>query len=150
MSFSFKRFFFFSCLTTILLIAQNGVAADYMTVIKDGVNVRSGPSTKNEVYWEVFKDFPLKVLEKKGDWIKTRDFEGDEGWVYASLLTNKKKSIVKVKKANLRVGPGKNYEIVATALYGVVFNPGRKDGSWLQVTHSDGTKGWIHKSLLWP
>ena len=133
-----------------LALPFTGLAAEYVTVIKDGVNVRSKPSTKSEVFWEVFKDFPLKVLERKGDWVKAEDFEGDTGWIYAPLLTKKKKVIVKVKKANLRVGPGKNYEINATALYGVVFTPGRRDGKWLQVTHSDGTKGWVHSSLIWP
>ena len=137
-------------LLTLVAFSSSALAADYMTVIKDGVNVRSGPSTKSEIYWEVFKDFPVKVLQKKNGWIKTKDFEGDTGWIYAPLLTKKKMVIVKVKKANLRVGPGKNYEIIATALYGVVFTPGRSDGNWLQVTHSDGTKGWLHKSLLWP
>ena len=137
---------FLLCLT----LPATSLAVEYVTAIKDGINVRSQPSTKGEVFWEVFKDFPLKVLERKGDWVKAEDFEGDTGWIYGPLLTKKKKVIVKVKKANLRVGPGKNYEINATALYGVVFTPGRRDGNWLQVTHSDGTKGWVHDSLIWP
>ncbi len=145
-SIRFVLFTLFLC----VLFPLSCFAAEYVTVIKDGVNVRSKPSTKGEVYWEVFKDFPLKVLERKGEWVKAEDFEGDTGWIYGPLLTKKKKIIVKVKKANLRVGPGKNYEINATALYGVVFTPGRRDGKWIQVTHSDGTKGWVHQSLIWP
>lgn len=133
-----------------LFMATPLLAAEYVSVTKDGVNIRSGPSTKDEVYWEVFKDFPLKVVQRKGDWAKTQDFEGDSGWVYAPLLSKKKTVIVKVKKANLRIGPGKNYEVVASALYGVVFKPGKRDGEWMQVSHGDGTKGWIHKSLVWP
>jgi SH3-like domain-containing protein len=125
-------------------------AAEYVSIAKDGVNIRSGPSTKDEIYWEVFKDFPLKVVTRKGDWAKTEDFEGDTGWIYAPLLNKKKTVIVKVKKANLRIGPGKNYEVVASALYGVVFSPGKRDGEWMQVSHNDGTKGWIHRSLVWP
>lgn len=125
-------------------------AAEYVTVIKDGVNVRATPSTSGEVHWEVFKNFPLKVIGRKGKWVNTEDFEGDTGWIYSPLLQKDRQVIVKVKKANLRVGPGKNYEISATALYGVVFTPGRVDGKWLQVTHLDGTKGWLHKSLVWP
>lgn len=140
----------FSLLFFSLTLPISSFGAEYMTVIKDGVNVRSEPSTKGEVFWEVFKDFPLKVLKRQGEWVKTEDFEGDTGWIYAPLLSKKKKVIVKVKKANLRVGPGKNYEINATALYGVVFSPGRRDGKWVQVTHADGTKGWVHQSLIWP
>lgn len=125
-------------------------AAEYGSVSKDGVNIRSGPSTNDEVFWEVFKDFPLKVLQRKDKWAKTQDFEGDTGWIYSPLLSKKKTVIVKVKKANIRIGPGKNYEVVASALYGVVFAPGKTDGDWMQVTHTDGTKGWIHNSLVWP
>ncbi len=92
-------------------------AAEYVTVVKDGVNVRSEPSTKAEVHWEVFKNFPLKVIGRKGQWVHTEDFEGDTGWIYSPLLQKDRQVIVKVKKANLRVGPGKNYEITATALW---------------------------------
>lgn len=129
---------------------QTCQAAEYVTVVKDGVNVRSSPSLNSEVHWEVFKNFPLKVIARKGEWVNTEDFEGDTGWIYAPLLQKDRQVIVKVKKANVRVGPGKNYEISATALYGVVFTPGRQDGKWVQVTHMDGTKGWLHESLLWP
>lgn len=137
-------------LTISCFFAASALAAEYVSVAKDGVNIRSGPTTNDEIFWEVFKDFPLKVLETKGDWSKTQDFEGDVGWIYSPLLSSKKTVIVKVKKANIRVGPGTNYEIAASALYGVVFNPGKRDGEWLQVSHADGTKGWIHSSLVWP
>ena len=41
------------------------MGAEYASVSKDGINIRSGPDTNAEVYWEVFKDFPLKILQKK-------------------------------------------------------------------------------------
>ncbi len=129
---------------------SNAIAAEYGSVSKDGINVRSGPDTNAEIYWEVFKDFPLKIVQHKNQWAKVEDFEGDTGWIYAPLISDKKTVIIKVKKANIRVGPGENYEIVASALYGVVFDAGKTDGEWLQISHSDGTKGWIHKSLVWP
>lgn len=125
-------------------------AAEYVSVNKDGANIRSGPGTNEEVYWEVFKDFPLKVVQRKDKWAKIEDFEGDSGWIFDSLLSDKKTVIIKVKKANIRVGPGENYEVVASALYGVVFAPTKTEGEWLQVSHTDGTTGWIHKSLVWP
>ncbi|MEW6518628.1 MAG: SH3 domain-containing protein [Thermodesulfobacteriota bacterium] len=142
-----------ACLGVSLLtfaFSASAVAADYASVSKDGVNIRSGPDNNAEIYWEVFKDFPLKVLQRKNDWAKVEDFEGDTGWIYAPLLNNKKTVIIKVKKANIRVGPGENYEIAASALYGVVFNPGKTDGDWVQISHADGTTGWINKSLIWP
>lgn len=126
------------------------MAAEYVSVKNDGINIRSGPNTDQEVLWEVFKDFPLKVIQRKAKWAQVVDFEGDKGWVYAPLLSKQKTVIVKVKTANMRVGPGKNYEIVATVKYGVVFKPTDREGQWVKVVHDDGTSGWIYGTLLWP
>ena len=129
---------------------SSAYGAEYVSIKKDGVNIRSGASTKDEILWEVFKDFPLKVLETKGKWTHTVDFEGDKGWVFSSLLSSKKTVIVKVKSANMRFGPGTNYEVLATVKYGVVFRLNTVDGEWVKISHDDGTNGWIHKDLLWP
>lgn len=140
----------FTILLLIVFFSTTAFAATYVSIKKDGVNIRSGPATKEEVLWEVFKDFPLKVLKKKGKWTQTVDFEGDKGWVYSQLLSNKKTVIVRVKTANMRLGPGKNYEIIATVKHGVVFKFGKVEGDWIKVSHEDGTKGWLFKNLLWP
>ena len=134
----------------IIFYSSTAFAATYVSIKKDGVNIRSGPGTKKEILWEVFKDFPLQVLKKKGKWTQTVDFEGDKGWVYSQLLSNKKTVIVRVKTANMRFGPGKNYEILATVKYGVVFKVLKTEGDWVKVSHVDGTDGWLFKSLLWP
>ncbi|HHK60346.1 MAG TPA: peptide-binding protein [Desulfobacterales bacterium] len=133
-----------------LLFTTAALAAQYVSVKKDGVNLRAKPSTESEILWELFKGFPLKVLETKGKWAHTVDFEGDKGWIYRPLLADKKTVIVKVGTANMRIGPGKAYEVVATVKYGVVFTPVDREGDWVKVRHADGTTGWIHKNLLWP
>ncbi len=135
---------------TLLFFAVSTHAGEYVSVKKDGINIRSGPSTKHEILWEVFKNFPLEVVKREGKWSQTMDFEGDKGWVYSSLLSSNKTVIIKVKTANMRSGPGKDYEIVATVKYGVVFKPLKKEGSWVQVKHDDGTSGWMFKDLIWP
>jgi SH3-like domain-containing protein len=125
-------------------------AAEYISVNKDGVNLRSGPGTNHEILWEVFNDFPLQVIGRKDQWLHTVDFEGDKGWLYAPLAGKKRTVIVKVKLGNMRLGPGTNYENVARVKYGVVFQPEAREGEWVKVRHGDGTSGWIHKDLLWP
>jgi len=125
-------------------------AAEIVSISKDGVNIRSGPSTDHEVLWEVFKGFPLKVVGRKGKWVQVVDFEGDKGWVYGPLLSKSPTVIVKVDTANMRVGPGTNYEVVAQVKYGVVFTPLERQGEWVKVRHADSTVGWIYAPLLWP
>lgn len=133
-----------------LVAATRTMAAEYGSVAKDGVNLRSGPDTSQEVLWEVFKGFPLQILSRQGQWAQVVDFEGDKGWIYTPLLAKEKTVIVKVNTANVRNGPGANHEMVATVKYGVVFQPLEKNGEWIKVRHEDGTTGWIFEKLLWP
>lgn len=118
------------------------------------VQLRSGPGTKYTAKWEYGNGFPLKVLTKKGRWVKVKDFENDTGWIFGKYLTAKPHMIVKVNKGkkqriNIRSGPGTNYKSVGQAYYGVVFETlGQKKG-WAKVRHESGLIGWVKRSLLW-
>lgn len=134
----------------ILTAAATGHTAEYVSVKKDAVNIRSGPSTKSRVIWQVFKGFPLQVMKKEGKWAAIVDFEGDKGWIYETLITSKKSVIVKVETANMRSGPTTKDTIVATVKKGVVFEPHEMKGDWIKISYKDELTGWMHKSLLWP
>ncbi len=137
-------------LLALSLLAAPALAADYVSVQREKVNIRSGPGTDHEILWEVFRGFPLQVTERRGEWARIVDFEGDRGWIYSPLVGSAKTVIVKVNTANMRVGPGTNYEVMATVRYGVVFEPVERRREWIKVQHADGTTGWIHDTLLWP
>ncbi len=147
---SFRPGVVFLSLFLACTMASTVSAAEYVSVAKDGVNIRSGPDTGKEILWEVFKGFPLKVAKRRGKWAQVIDFEGDKGWIYAPLLSKKKTLIVTANISNMRIGPGKDYEVMATVKYGVVFSPVETEGDWVKVKHEDGTSGWIYKKLLWP
>ena len=98
--------------------------------------------------------FPLKILSRKGSWVKVKDFENDTGWVFKKYLTSKPHMIVKVnkgkkKKINIRSGPGTKYKAVGRAYYGVVFQTLGQEKGWAKVRHESGLTGWIKRSLLW-
>jgi SH3-like domain-containing protein len=135
----------------LVIVSVPCLAADYVSVNKDGANIRSGPEVNKELLWEVFKDFPLQVVGRQKEWVQVKDFEGDQGWIYANLVSSKEKRvIVKANSVNLRSEPNKNGKSVATVKYGVVFTPVEKKGEWLKVKHEDGTSGWISNTLIWP
>lgn len=140
----------FSALIILFFLLSPCFAAEFASVKKDGVNIRSGPSTKNAVLWEVFKGFPLKILKTEGQWVQTVDFEGDKGWVFSSLLSSEKTMIVKVDSANMRGGPSKDYDIIASVKKGVVFKPLAIQGNWVKVSYKEDLTGWIYNQLLWP
>ncbi|MEN8199840.1 MAG: SH3 domain-containing protein [Thermodesulfobacteriota bacterium] len=134
-----------------LLVPCIGLAAQLVSVKKDNVNVRSGPGTNFPVVMELFKGYPLKVNQEKGDWLEIVDFENDKGWIFASLVTPESTVIANGKKSiNMRSKPDTKASIVATVDRGVVLSKLSTEGKWVKVRHSQGTTGWIYSPLLWP
>ena len=139
------------CILTFFIIPALTAAAQNVSVIKDNVNVRTGPGTNFPVYMELFKGYPLKVLQTQGDWLQVSDFENDKGWIFSSLVTPCKTVIVNGKKSiNMRTKPSTNATVVASVDRGVVLTKLSTKGKWTKVKHSQGTVGWIYNPLLWP
>jgi SH3-like domain-containing protein len=140
----------FSFLMIVLLVFYGSVAfAQRLTIKADVANIRSGPGQKYDILWQVEKFHPIKVINKNGKWYHFRDFEGDEGWVHASLVGKIPAVITKSDKCNVRSGPGTGYKIKFTVEKGIPFRVLKRQKKWLYVRHADGDKGWVHTSLLW-
>lgn len=142
-----------SCLTVAVFLSLvfTCQAAQFLTVSKDNVNVRKGPSTQNPVVMELFEGWPLKVMSQKGEWYEIVDYENDKGWIHSTLVRKNDTVIVNVNKTgNMRSGPGKNNSVVAEVERGVVLKKLGSEGKWVKVKHSQGTVGWIYQTLLWP
>lgn len=60
-------------------------AASVIT-IKKNCNVRSGPGTNFDKVFTVDKGIPFKVIKRKGNWIKIRHADGDNGWIHKTLV----------------------------------------------------------------
>jgi SH3-like domain-containing protein len=147
----FRFLYYVSVIALFLFISLSNVAfaAQRLTVSASDANIRSGPGTNYDIIWKVNKYYPIKVIKKEGSWIRFVDFEGDEGWIYSSLV-RKIPSVITIKEdCNIRSGPGTNYPIVFKAEKGVAFKILNRKGDWIHVQHADGDKGWIYKSLVW-
>jgi SH3-like domain-containing protein len=145
-----------TCLATsiLFLVLSSSAFAEMRSISGDKVNLRAGPGGKYGVKWEYGNGFPVKIISKKGKWLKVRDFENDSGWIYFSLLNKEPHIIVtankgKNKKINIRSGPGLKYDVVGQAYYGVVIAKEKEKKGWVKVKHESGLEGWIKKSLVW-
>ncbi len=147
------NFFRGHILVTFVLVLLFSFQAHSLCVKVKKANLRAGPSTKNQITWEVFRYMPLRKLKSKGSWIKVRDFESDDHWVYKKLVTSKYKCVVvKVKKANLRTGPGAKHkkpdDLPSVDKY-TVFKLVKIKGKWAKVKDSFGDSYWIFRKLVW-
>ncbi len=125
------------------------LSAEYVSIVKDRVNIRSGPSTKYDVLYQLPKGFPLRVLAHKGKWLKVIDYENDKGWIASSLASKTRYVIVKVKEGNVRSGPGTSYDKAGKVYQDVILKRLGQKGDWIKVGHPLLT-GWVHKQLIWP
>jgi SH3-like domain-containing protein len=134
----------------LLALGTSATQAQTMVSVKGStLNMREGPGTNKAVLWELKRGYPLLITERKGRWIKVRDFEGDTGWVARSLTGNTPHHVVKSKVAHIRSGPGTQHRIVGKAEYGELLRTREKRAGWVRVDREQGVGGWIAKKLLW-
>jgi len=133
----------------LILLSAAQATAKRLAVSVGKANVRSDPGTNFDILWSVPKYYPVDVINKKGQWYQTRDFEGDEGWIHGSLLEKIPAVTVKRTLVNVREGPGTTSRVLFQAEKGVSFKRLAKKGGWFKVQHPDGEIGWIHQSLVW-
>lgn len=138
-----------SALCLAALFSTTAHAQTMVSVKGSSLNMREGPGTHTAVLWELKQGYPLQITERKGSWVRVRDFEGDTGWVARSLTGNTPHHVVKSRVANLRSGPGAQHRIVAKVEYGELLRTREKRADWVRVERSEGVSGWIAKRLLW-
>ena len=131
------------------LLNTSAHAQSMVSVKGSTLNMREGPGTHTAVLWELKRGYPLQITERKGSWVRVRDFEGDTGWVARSLTGSTPHHVVKSQVANLRSGPGTQHRIVGRLEYGELLRTREKRADWVRVERSEGVSGWIAKRLLW-
>ncbi|WP_101049660.1 SH3 domain-containing protein [Macromonas nakdongensis] len=142
---------------TLITAAALGLAAlapswaqELVSVRNPSVNLRAGPGTDTEVLWKLTQGYPLQVLEKRGDWLRVQDFEGDGGWIARSVTSDARHHVVKATRLNLRAGPGTEHPVVGQAVYGDVLRTAVRQGDWVQLqAPQGGGTVWAASDLLW-
>jgi uncharacterized protein YgiM (DUF1202 family) len=139
-------------------------------------NVRTGPSTLYPVIRAVPNgtQFTLLGQDASGAWLAVRFADGTEGWI-ARFLTDVTSTVTIVDtptlaqpplappstiatdavfvtgalNVNVRSGPSTAYSVIRTVMNGTLLTVLGQEatGAWLSVRLSDGTQGWIARSL---
>lgn len=132
-----------------LALSPAAQAADYVSIKGHAVNVRAQPSTRSSVEWELDNGYPLRVRQRKGQWLQVADHEATLGWVYAPLTRRTPHRIVTAARARLRAGPGTRHRILATLQGHEILRTLSTRGDWVQVQRQGGDRGWVARRLTW-
>jgi len=121
----------------------------FVSLGADRVNVRFGPGTQYPVNW-VFarKGLPVEIIEEFDTWRKVRDYDGDEGWIHASLLSSRRTIMVTGEVRDLRRTPGLDARVVLRAESGVIGTLFDCEEDWCRV-EIEGRRGWLQRSEFW-
>ena len=125
----------------------------YVSLKTDRVNVRRGPSTEHQVIWVFAKQgLPVEIIAESDLWRRVRDSDGEEGWVYHTLLAGRRTGLVapwsKGENVSLRDGPKKSAQTVAIVQTGVIGEVLRCTGKWCEFS-ANGYNGWLKQDMLW-
>jgi SH3-like domain-containing protein len=124
-------------------------AQQMVSVAGDEINMRAGPGTRFEALWSLIRGYPLRVIGRRGGWLKVRDFEGDQGWVFRSVTARTPYHIVKARVANLRARPSTRSRILGRLGYGDILRTVGRRAGWVRVRQDNGTRGWVARDLVW-
>ncbi len=146
----FARYFLIALVASIFALdIPQAVAQQMVSVAREEVNLRSGPGTRYSAEWVLSRGFPLKVVGRRGDWLRVQDFENDKGWILRTLTSSTPYHIVKVKTANVRSQPTTNSRIIGKVSYGDALKTLERRSGWVKVQRDGGLRGWISRKLLW-
>ncbi len=120
-----------------------------MSLKRDKVNLRSGPSEDYPIQWVfVRKNLPVEILASFDIWRKVRDSEGTQGWVNQQMLSERRSVLIMGAVRSLLHDPRPDGEITARLEPGVVAALSKCDAAWCQI-RAGGYDGWVPRDALW-
>ena len=136
--FLFSLFFFFT----------NAMADTFLSLKKNKVNVRYGPSFESPIKFVYKKiNLPIKQIDRKENWRRIIDLKNNGGWIHSSQL-KPVNSIIPLNDKILFNKPTIFSKPIAKIKRGRVLSLQNCSGNWCKIK-TDKFKGWIEDSNLW-
>ena len=125
----------------------------FVSLKSDRVNVRGGPTREHEVTWIYTRaGLPVEIIAEYDNWRRIRDWDGEEGWVFHSMLSGRRTVLVarprdKSDVVPLRSSAEADAGLVAKLQPGVVAQVRTCSGDWCRI-RGEGFDGWMPQERL--
>lgn len=125
----------------------------FVSLKSDRVNVRRGAGETYDIAWTFVRSrLPVEVTAEFENWRKIRDSDGQEGWVFQSLLSGERTAVVapgdETPAFPLRQEPSSSAAIAAYLAPGVLADVEECANGWCEIS-GPRFDGWIRQDLLW-
>jgi SH3-like domain-containing protein len=120
----------------------------FVSLKTPGANGRHGPGLEHRVDWIYERaGLPLQVTGESGPWRRVVDPDGDQVWIHAQNLDQRRTAYVQEAVA-LRRNARESAPVLAYLAPGVVVGFTGCDGEWRRVTVG-GRIGWVPANVVW-
>ena len=132
----------------IFFISYNASAETFLSLKKNKVNVRYGPSFDSDVKYVYKKiNLPLKQIDKKENFRRIIDMKNNSGWIHVSQLKNNN-SVISTDLKILFKKPSSFAKPIAQLKKGRLLIIKECKKKWCKVKTGKFT-GWVDKKNLW-
>ena len=132
----------------IFFISYDATAETFLSLKKNKVNVRYGPSFDSDVKYVYKKiNLPLKQIDKKENFRRIIDMKNNSGWIHVSQLKNNN-SVISTDLKILFKKPSSFAKPIAQLKKGRLLIVKECKKKWCSVETGEFT-GWVDKENLW-
>ena len=132
----------------IILISYSFADEKFVSLKKNKVNVRYGPSFESDIKYVYKKtNLPLKQIDKKENFRRIIDLKNNSGWIHVSQL-KKSTSIITLTEKILFKKPSNFSRPVARLEKGRLLVVKKCQKNWCNIITGDYT-GWIKNNNVW-
>ena len=132
----------------ILLISTSSGNEIFVSLKKNKVNVRYGPSFDSDVKYVYKKiNLPLKQIDKKENFRRIIDLKNNGGWIHISQL-KKNNSVIATKDKILFKNPTSFAKPIALIKEGRLLILEKCEQEWCRIT-SGKFQGWVKTDNIW-
>ena len=132
----------------IILISTNALAETFLSLKKNKVNVRYGPSFESDIKYVYKKiNLPVKQIDKKENFRRIIDLKNNSGWIHISQL-KKNNSVITTDNKILFKKPTAFAKPIAQIQKGRLLIVDKCQKNWCKI-NSDDFQGWIKITNIW-
>tara|TARA_B100001093_G_scaffold247550_1_gene236988 strand:+ start:186 stop:626 length:441 start_codon:yes stop_codon:yes gene_type:complete len=132
------------------LILLSSVSAEevFLSLKKNKVNVRYGPSFESDIKYVYKKiNLPIKQIDKKENFRRIIDLKNNSGWIHISQL-KKNNSVITTKDKILFKNPSSFAKPIAQIKKGRLLIVQKCKEKWCKINSKDYT-GWVKTNDVW-
>jgi len=139
---------FFLCLS-ILYVQFSNAEEKFLSLKKNKVNVRYGPSFDFKIKYIYKKiNLPVRQIDKKDNFRRIIDLKNNSGWIHTSQLREKSNSIIILNTKILFKKPSSLSKPIARIEKGRLLIIKKCENDWCYI-NTNNYSGWIKTDNVW-